>query len=89
MTEQDIKRIEEYAKEYALTLVDEHEGTPQFICFKAGADYEHNYLTTQVVEAERKGWNEAIESVAKKVWNLRFDEVFIAEINDEIQKLKK
>lgn len=67
MKPEDIKRIEKVAKKYALTLVDEHDGTPQFICFKAGATYEHNYLTTQVVEAERKGWNEAIDEMLKRI----------------------
>lgn len=46
MTEQDIKRIEEAALRNCPVTGEEY--------YKAGATYEHNYLTTQVVEAERK-----------------------------------
>ena len=56
MTEQDKQRIEEAALNYVLR----HESYSSSIeaieqeAFKNGSTYEHNYLTTQVVEAERK-----------------------------------
>lgn len=51
--------------------------------FVRGAEYAHHI-------AHSEGYNEALDAAAKLVWNHRFDELpSIAEINDELQKLRK
>lgn len=96
MKEEDIKRIEEAAREYhnKTMCLSDASGLP-FGQFKAGAEYEHPIayeagFQDGFKKMDNELYNQAIEDVIEKVNLLKtMDIIFDTSVIKEIQKLKK
>jgi hypothetical protein len=73
LPKETIERIEKEARKYATTLVDEIDGTPQFVCYLRGAKSEALRSLSEIekLKEDKREALKLVESIEKNIADLR------------------